>query len=201
MKVYHINGVDVTMSEQDYKSYLSLRANDSHLDHINSKRSRKIAVLGTESQVAQATAKSTSDVMLSDDPKLQAAEVRQQEKRKNYFQKLLAESSTRTAPGTGVGHETLSFEQFRDLQAAYKQAVDAGYSHNEVASASGLGFQPTSVYAPKLTHKRKDGSVRVIRPLLQNEVGVRPDGTILILENKYPGDLGTNLYQGADLAK
>lgn len=200
MPTYKISGMDVSMSVQDYESYLALHSNDSHKKHIQSGRSKKIATLNTEEEVAQAQAKNLVEEVASSnfhETPATPAQVRQQERRKQYFQNVLAKASIRAAPGTG--HETITFEQFTNLQAAYQKALNEGYNHSEIASASGLGFQPTAIYSPKLIQKRKDGSVRVIRPLIQNEVGIRPNGRIMILEDKYPGDLGTNLHSGADL--
>jgi hypothetical protein len=60
-------------------------------------------------------------------------------------------------------------------------------------------FQPLSAYANKLVSQRKDGTLRVIRNPVQNEVGFWTDrngvGHIVILKDQGPGDLGGKYHQ------
>lgn len=110
------------------------------------------------------------------------ADVSQLHRRTKAFQDQFASMSQRGSVGTSHNIEYISYEKFGALQRDFLKAREEAKSIGEAAQIA--GFRPLSTYAAKLRTR----SGRVVRKILQHEVGCRPNGVILILENKMPGD-------------
>lgn len=88
--------------------------------------------------------------------------------------------------GSGVKHESMQFEVWVELRNQHAACMkDEGLTPE--AAANRVGFLPLNFYVHKLVQTRRDGSTRTIRPVVVNELGVRPNGTIVILGSN-PGE-------------
>jgi hypothetical protein len=149
----------------------------SHNQHMRSDRSQLVAKVKDINGIATI------------DPKT----AKQHMRRIDKFETMLS----RVAPGSGLNIEYIEFERFTSLMKDYQTAIDKGISHNTAHEE--IGFQPVSVYVNKLYRPQKDGTTKIIRKLFNLEVGVRPNGTVVCLKDKFPGDVGTLVVPGADL--
>lgn len=106
-------------------------------------------------------------------------EAKQRLKRQDVLERQLQQMAVdRASP---VGHpraERIKDEQLGELLGQYQKAASQGLEKE-------CDFLPLSTYA----HKLITPSGRVVRSLLQGEVGMRPDGTILVLEPGYGGSV------------
>jgi hypothetical protein len=110
----------------------------------------------------------------------------------------------RVEPGVIPHQLRVTWEEFQAMHNEYKACA----KEEEALKAAGrrvdhpaskFPFQPLSAYANKLVSQRKDGTLRVIRNPVQNEVGFWTDrngvGHIVILKDQGPGDLGGKYHQ------
>ncbi len=164
-------------SEEHYQRFLAQSADASH-----------DTLLKDAKPIVHVRAEERSDGSIVG--KIDERDAKQHMRGQEAMQKLVMETAVaRVDPGTGINAEEVSFETFAQLQRDYKKCIEGGESH--AAALRLVGFQPLAVYQGKLTQRRADGSIRQLRPILAREIGIRPNGAIVRLQDRMPGDLGT----------
>ncbi len=158
----------MVMTEAQFQNFQQMSGDNSHQKFMQGREA--IAHIGDDGLVDEKSAK-------------------QHMRRAETFTKMFEELALkRVSPGTGANIERVSFDRWRELQTAFYRAhKEEGMS--EFQALKEVGFQPLPTYIRKLVRQTPQGS-KQIRPVLQNEVGVRPNGTIVLLEDKMPGDVG-----------
>lgn len=157
------------MTETQFRNFKEMQGDNSHQQFMENRK--PIAHIGDDGLVDEASAK-------------------QHMRRASEFTKMFEELALkRVSPGTGANIEHISFEKWRALQTDYHKARKE-HGMSEFQALKEVGFQPLPSYIRKLTRQLPNGETKVIRPILVNEVGVRPNGTIVLLEDKMPGDTG-----------
>lgn len=78
------------------------------------------------------------------------------------------------APGA-ASVEVVTDEKFFELHETYKAAAARGEQNL-------VDFTPVAVYSARLMNKKTG---KMIRPLMRGEVGIRPNGTIVVLEKGF----------------
>lgn len=170
-------GPVVFESEEHYQNYLKQADDNSHQK-----------ALADKPMIGHIRAVETSEGKVVGE--LDEASARQHMRRQGAMEKLVQDTLlTRVQPGSGANVEHISFEQWQELNRDYQEARQSGESVAEATRR--VGFQPMSEYLNKIQRRQPDGGVKSIRPLLMNEVGIRPDGKILCLQDRMPGDVGT----------
>ena len=170
-------GTTVKMTPTQYAEWLKQRGNESHQDHFQD---------GGEGKTVAHVTVGGHDVEGKPIAQVDERSAKQHMRRADLLsEQMQSMALKRVAPGTGANVEYISFEKFVELQGDYEAALKVGETHNSAFER--VGFQPLSVYVTKIAPEGK----RQIRPILQHEVGIRPNGVIVLLEDKYPGDLGT----------
>lgn len=165
-------------SEQHYQHWLKTHSDDqSHSKFFKNKK--KIATVAEDGTVN--FQKQMEAVTYKEDER----DARQRMRRSKKIEQELVNTVLNRAPaGPTTQVETVSFEKYRDLQADYMQAIQEGES--PASALRRVGFQPLAAYQSKLWPPGK----KPIRPMIQHEVGIRPNGKIVCLEMKVPGDIG-----------
>lgn len=163
-------------SEEHYQNYMRQSEDHSH-----------DALLKDKAPIAHVLAVETSDGKVVRE--LDQSSARQHMRRADALDNLVKETLlTRVEPGAGANVEHISFDAWTELNRNYQEARKTeGISE----ATRRVGFQPMSEYVRKLSRTQADGTVKTIRPLLMNEVGIRPNGVIVCLQDKMPGDVGT----------
>lgn len=124
--------------------------------------------------------------------------VRQGARRQQKLTELCEETVTaRAAVGTGMNVERVSFEKWQQLSTDFNKCMDEEKC-DEKTAANRVGFLPLNRYVHKLLQTRADGSTRIIRAVLVGEVGLRPNGKIVLMSTN-PGEsvaTGGNIVVG-----
>jgi len=127
------------------------------------------------------------------------AEVRQQERRSQAFEDLIASvysPANRVEAGGGDMFLRMHFREFEVLHKEYQDAASRGQKE-----AKRCSFQPLSAYINKIHQLADDGKTlkRKLREVFQNEVGMLTfqDGSskIVILKDQGPDDVGDHYHQ------
>lgn len=171
-----------------------------HHNFFHGKRHAEVenAVLDTHGGI---NAIATAERLASDSPQ----EARQAMRRMAIFEMMLGKAlAARVNPGPSPNIMKVSFEEYRIMHSEYEdcsrkeQAMRAAGLEPDYP-AKRFPFQPLAAYAHQINRVKLDGSVKVIRPIMQNEVGFYTNrdgvGRIVVLKDQGPGDVGDKYFQ------
>jgi len=183
-------GLRTFQSEAHYQEFLRQTGDYSHdqaLGVVHQERDGKDVRVNTKPLIAHVSTAEQSEGIL----KGTVQDAKQHMRRSDAMQKLVEETLlTRVQPGAGADVEYISFDTWVKLKGDFEEAIRVGESVDSATRRT--GFQPLNFYVDKIIRPEKDGKpAKTIRPLLMNEVGIRPNGKIICLQDRLPGDVGT----------